>query len=277
MRGKLARTFAAVLGAGCLLGLANLGLAADRGADGEFEERRSSHFVLFQDVDIDESSGFHGSRRFEQRVLQVLESAYQQLDARLGLRPDGPITVVVYDPAVFQARFAGLFRFPAAGFYGGQVHVRGDTEVTAALSRVLHHELVHAAMASEISATALPGWFSEGVAEWFEARAAGQRKLSTQQRVFLQQEARRGGLYSLSELSLPAFGGFGPREARTAYLESYGFIAYLAHRYSEPRLREWLREIARTRDIERATRRTFRVDLAGLEAGYFAELEAGGP
>ena len=54
MRGKLARTFAVVLGAGCLLGLANLAGAANRGADGEFEERRSSHFVLFQDVDIDE-------------------------------------------------------------------------------------------------------------------------------------------------------------------------------------------------------------------------------
>ena len=39
-------------------------VAFERGADGEFEKRTSSHFVLLQDVDIDETSGLRGSRRF---------------------------------------------------------------------------------------------------------------------------------------------------------------------------------------------------------------------
>ena len=43
--------------------------ARDRGADGNYEKRTSSHFVLYQDVDIDRSSGLRGSRAFEQRVL----------------------------------------------------------------------------------------------------------------------------------------------------------------------------------------------------------------
>ena len=60
----------------CLAGLAGLllfaesGTAKNRGADGNFEKRVSSHFVLFQDVDIDRTSGFHGSRRFENEVLE---------------------------------------------------------------------------------------------------------------------------------------------------------------------------------------------------------------
>jgi len=50
--------------------------AADRGADGRYDERRSSHFVLLQDVDIDRRSGWRGSRRFEIEVLDVLEAAF---------------------------------------------------------------------------------------------------------------------------------------------------------------------------------------------------------
>ena len=118
---------------------------ADRGADGNFEKRTSSHFVLYQDVDIDESHGLRGSRRFEQDVLETLEDAYDGLDRFLGLRPRRMISVTIYDPAVFDAQFTGLFRFPSAGFYGDSIHVRGTTRVTEGLVRVLHHEVVHAA------------------------------------------------------------------------------------------------------------------------------------
>ena len=159
-----------------LVWISAVAAAGDRGADGEFEERRSSHFILYQDVDIDQTSGFHGSRRFEQQVLEVLESAYDGLDQKLGLRPDQPITVVVYDPKVFDGQFGGLFRFSAAGFYAGRVHIRGTVTLSPGLSRVLHHELVHAALDMEMNASSLPGWFNEGTAEWFEARSAGKRK-----------------------------------------------------------------------------------------------------
>ena len=60
----------------CLtVALSSASFAFDDGADGHFEKRTSSHFVLFQDVDIDRSSGFRGSRRFEQQILDVLEAA----------------------------------------------------------------------------------------------------------------------------------------------------------------------------------------------------------
>ena len=66
-----------------------------RGADGQFEKRESSHFVLYQDVDIDETGGLRGSRRFEQQVLESLEKGYDQLDRYLGLRPPRKLEVVV--------------------------------------------------------------------------------------------------------------------------------------------------------------------------------------
>jgi hypothetical protein len=144
-----------------------------RGADGRFDTRTSSHFVLHQDVDIDESGGFRGSRRFEQQVLDTLERAYENLDRLLGLRPERKLDVVVYDPAIFDSQFAGLFRFQAAGFYAGLIRVRGATELDVPLMRVLHHELVHAALDAAAPSLVLPAWVNEGGAEWFEARVLG--------------------------------------------------------------------------------------------------------
>lgn len=249
--------------------------ALDRGADGDFEKRTSSHFVLYQDVDIDETAGLRGSRKFEQNVLAVLESAYREGDARLGLRPERPITVVVYDAGVFDAQFGGSFRFPVAGFYGGRVHIRGDTVVSDRLAAVLHHEYVHAAFDAEAGRHVLPAWLNEGVAEWFEGRVQGWRQLPAPAANALHRYAREGRLYDLGALSAPSFTGFGPEGARVAYLQSWSFIDYLAGLRGERTLRDWIREIARTGDVERATRRTFRRDLARLHGDHLRALAPG--
>jgi hypothetical protein len=128
-----------------------------------------------------------------------------------------------------------------------------------------------------MSSSRLPGWFNEGVAEWFEARSAGKRQLSVQERIFLQRAYREEALFSLAQISQPAFSGFAAGAAQIAYLQSYGFVAYLAQHHSERRVRDWIREVIRTRDLDQATRRTFRVDLTRLEKRYLDELAQGGP
>ena len=247
-------------------------VAFERGADGEFEKRTSSHFVLLQDVDIDETSGLRGSRRFEQEVLAVLEDAYDRLDQLLGLRPRRPITVVIYDPEIFDQQFRGLFRFSAAGFYSGTIHVRGDTRVYYPLIRVLHHELVHAAFDAEAPDLWLPAWLNEGVAEWFGARAVGQRQLSPRQLQFLSQVDRQAGLFALRDLDSPSFGHLGSDPARLAYLQSYAFIEYLTRFRGERSLRELCRDVIRGYDLNRAFQRTYRADLDELQASFAADL-----
>ena len=246
------------------------------GADGRFDKRTSSHFVLFQDVDIDDRHGIRGSRRFEQDVLATLEAAYVQLDAFLGLRPRRPITVVVYDPVVFDQQFAGLFGFAAAGFYEGTIRVRGDVAVGPQLASTLYHELVHAAFDAEAPSLVLPAWLNEGMAEWFEARALGKRRLDRGEVAFLVGAAEGGGLFSLAQLSAPSFGGFGPGEARLAYLQSYAFVDFLARHHGERRLRDLCRELVRTGQLERVVRRIYRADLARLETRFVAEYGARG-
>ena len=267
-----ARWSRGALATGTALVLAGGASAADRGADGRFEKRTSSHFVLFQDVDIDEASGFRGPRRFEQELLAELERAHERLGELLGLRPAQPIQVVVYDPGVFDASFAGRFRFAAAGFYHGVIRIRGDVQVTLPLSRVLHHELVHAALHQAAPNLAWPGWFNEGVAEWFEARVVGKRHLGPGEVGALARARDAGALLPLATLWAPAFGGLAPRAAQLAYLQSYGMIAHVASRFGERALRDLCEEVARTRDVERALRRTTRLGSAELEARFLGEL-----
>ena len=261
---------AAIVGLACaaLLFAGEAAPARNRGADGEFEKRESKHFVLYQDVDIDKSSGFHGSRRFEKLVLETLERAYRELDDHLGLRPRGRIQVIVYDPALFDANFSGRFRFSAAGFYNGTIYVRGGTKVDARLTRTLYHELVHAAFDAEAPNLVLPAWLNEGIAEWFEARAVGKRGLSPREDGVLARVAAAGQLFTLWELSDPSFARLGGDNARLAYLQSYGFIEYLATRYGDDSLRRLCSTLIRKRDLDRAVKLTYRSELDELEERF---------
>ncbi len=260
-----------------LLGLTAAGPSAaigDEGADGRFERRESLHFTLYQDVDLDEHSGLRGSRQFEQSVLRELEAAYDLLGDLLELRPVRKLSVSVWDPALFDARFAGLFRFPAAGFYGGSIHIRGGERVTESLVRVLHHELVHAALDAEAPNLVLPAWLNEGLAEWFEARSTGKRFLSSGELAALERVARGGGLFFVSDLSRPGFGGLAPDAAAIAYLESYAFIDFLARSGGEHGLVELWSAVLRSGSVERGVRRAFRRELAELERTFRQALGA---
>jgi hypothetical protein len=272
---RLAHCLAFVTAAGLLfMPPASLAIG-DSGADGKFEKRESFHFTLFQDVDLDESGGLRGSRHFEQEILKELESAYDRLDTLLNLRPERKIDVYVWDAGIFATRFEGLFRFPAAGFYGGAIHVRGDQRVTPALIRVLHHELVHAAFDAEAPRLKLPAWMNEGIAEWFEARAVGKRTLSGRERGALARAAKQGALFSFVELSEPSFGGFSPDAASLAYLQSYGFIDYLVQTHGESKLVQFWSAVVRSRSLDRGSRRAYHQDLAELESDYLRTLSAG--
>ncbi len=242
------------------------------GADGRFEKRTSSHFVLYQDVDIDETGGLRGSRRFEQQVLAELEDAYDSLDRYLGLRPPRKIEVFVYDPRIFDAQFGGRFRFPIAGVYNGVIYVRGATRMHTGLQSVLHHELVHAAFDAAAPSYSFPAWLNEGVAEWFSERTLGKRHLNRGELAALQNAASQGGLFSLSQLSAPSYAGLGNGSAQLAYLQSYATIEYIARTHGERAVRELCTELVRTRNLHRTLRRVLRTDLAGLERRFLDDL-----
>ncbi len=246
--------------------------AIDRGADGEFGHRSSAHFELYQDVAIDRAGGIYGTRHFEQQILAELERGYDQLDAYLGLRPRRRIEVVIYDPGVFDQQFAGAFRFAAAGFYHGVIRIRGTTALDVRLSRVLHHELVHAALDAAAPSYSLPAWLNEGLAEWFEARTQGKRYLNGHELAMLSSAKSNGVLFSLASLSTPSFGHMNQNAAHLAYLQSYGMVEFLANQRGARGLREFCDRLMRTQNLVRSLKHVYRADLGTLEARFVAEL-----
>ena len=183
--------------------------------------RQSRHFALQQSVGFDSYTGYTGSRRFERSVLEALEAAYERVSDRLALRPRREIRVLVYEGDTFEERFAGRFRFSAAGFYNGALHIRGDASLTENLVRTLHHEYVHAAIDAEIG-RGVPAWLNEGLAEYFERLAVGQRLPSRREHAQLRHAATSGAWLPLSSLSGVSFGHLESAHAQLAYLEAYG-------------------------------------------------------
>jgi hypothetical protein len=246
--------------------------ALDRGADGNFDQRRSTHFRLLQDVDIDRVTGPEGSRRFERDVLEALEDAFREVRKTLDIRPRRAIDVVIYDPGVFDQQYSTQFSFRAAGFYNGVIHVRGDIKVARGLVRTLHHEYFHAALAAVTAQGRVPAWLNEGLAEWFENRATGKHRLSQGEHAYLSQAHRLGNWVPLSTLSRPTFAGLDETSATLAYLQSYAMIEYLVRRHGERRLRSFMRRLIRGANIDWLLKREFRSSLAKLEENLRAEL-----
>jgi len=247
-------------------------LARDRGADGNWSTRRSSHFELFQDVALARYSGPDGSRAFEIAVLAALESAHERVREGLGVEPRARTRVFVYDPVVFDASYSARFGFRAAGFWDGAIQVRGGTQVDARLVGTLVHEYLHAALVSLAPGQVWPAWLNEGLAELFERAALGQSRPSAREHAELQAAIAQKAWLPLPALGGPTFAGLDEPTARLAYLESYACVEQMLRRYGRERVERLVEELARTRLLERALQRALRIDLAELEAQLVAEL-----
>jgi hypothetical protein len=260
MSARLARCIAAAI----LLWLAGAARGAERGVDGNFESRRSSHFVLLQDVAIDGYTGARGSRRFERDVLAVLEQAWRDVSDALGIEPRGRTRVVVYDAGVYDREFARLFQFRSAGFFDGAVHVRAGTAVDQPLASTLQHEYVHAALAG----LPLPAWLGEGIAEYFE-RPFGGRGPTAGEVAVLRRLVAVGRWIPLEQLSTPTFAGLDEVSASAAYLQSLALATHLMRLRGERAVGRMCRDLARSR-VERAMQRQFGLSPAELEQAVIA-------
>jgi hypothetical protein len=267
-----AKRCAAWMLAACLLAAVPTASARERGGDGRFDQKRSTHFVLLQDVGFDRRNGRGGARNFERDVLNVLENAYSRVSDQLGLRPPSDVVVRIYDPAVFDREFNPLFGFRAAGFFNGSIHIRGATGLDAGLARTLHHEYVHSVIHSAGGAGLYPAWLNEGLAEYMEATALGKRYLTPGESAALARAAFQGGWVPIAQLSGPSLAHFDERSAGIAYLQCYALVEHLARREGVEKLRRFNERLLKTRNLESALRKVYRLNSAQLEQALIAEL-----
>jgi hypothetical protein len=242
-------------------------------ADGRWSERSSSHFQLFESVGFARYSGPDGSRAFERAVLATLEDAHAKVRDGLKVEPRSRVHVYVYAPDVFDADYAWRFGFRAAGFWDGAMHVRGGQYFDASLVSTLHHEYVHAALESAAPRDVWPAWLNEGLAEYFERLAIGQQHLLAAEDARLRNAVASGSWIPLENLCGPTLAGLPQGPAELAYLESYAAVELMFRRAGVARVQNVVREMARTRSLDRALDGALRVTLAVLEAQLVGELQ----
>jgi len=255
----------------CLAFLLATALPALARDDGQFNQRPSTQFTLLQDVDIDRYSGPRGSRAFELTVLDILENAYDEVGEALSLRPRRRIEVYIYDPNIFDAEFSRLFGFRIAGFFNGTIHVRGDARIGAQLVQTLYHEYVHAALDWR-SRGAYPAWLNEAIADDFGGLSVDKRHLNRAEFAFLEHIARQDVWIPLDNLATSSLVHLSGDRAAAAYLESYALVEFLVRKHGMRDLRSLVETIAKTRNVRRALRRTYRATLPELEAELLKTL-----
>ncbi len=256
------------------LGLAVLLAFSSARADSGWNERSSSHFKLYEAVGFARYSGPDGSRAFERAVLDSLEAAHDSVRDTLGVAPRNKVSVYVYEPTEFDAAFSSRFGFRAAGFWDGAVHVRGGRSFDARLVSTLHHEYLHAALDSLAPRDLWPAWLNEGLAEYFERRALGRDHLDAAEDARLRAAVASGAWLPLADLCGPTLAGLNQAQAEVAYLESYFAVELIFRKAGRDRMKSLVRELARTRMLDRALQSALRVNLAGLESQLLAELRA---
>ena len=129
----------------------------DREAEGDFDQRESSHFVV----------RYHGgaSRRLASDVVHTLERQFEQLRDDVRYTPPEPITVILYT----RQSFRDVTSVPdwAGALNDGRIRVaaEGIDSVPESLARSLKHELTHSFLFQKTQGRC-PTWLQEGMAQW---------------------------------------------------------------------------------------------------------------
>ena len=201
--------------------------------------RQSSHFQV----------KFEGGDDYEiwNRVLEILEEAYQDIGRELGHYPSKPITVVLLTKESFHnstggpAWSDGLFD-PLLGRI--KIPTNGALTDQGWLIRVLRHEFVHALLHDKVGGRigAIPTWLNEGLAMQF----AGDPLPDIPE--LIRGEVQ---LIPLSYLEGP-WGALSQKLALVAYLEGNSATVYLIDRFSLQKVREVLGALANGQSIAAA-------------------------
>ncbi len=217
-------------------------LAAQR----DFRRADSSHFTLLFDG--------AGDAALRTLLLDALERALDDLRGEIDPGPIPPLSVIAYTREAFNATtgagnevgglFDGKIRLPAGGV----------TAPSAALERVVRHELVHALLHAR-GRGEVPRWLHEGLAQLLEPRDLAR---------------------SLAALRAARDAGGDPAAA-FSYPSAHAFTVFLDREYSRSRLLWYVDLLGERTPEPEAFERAFGVSRAGALDGYRRWLAAAAP
>jgi tetratricopeptide (TPR) repeat protein len=193
-------------------------------AEREHDTADSAHFVISFDAGEDRSIGT--------RVLRLLEDAFEEVGAELGIRPETPVRVVLYGEKEFRevtgaeawvgALYDGRIRIPVKNFDAAERRIRAAAT----------HEYVHVTVRSMTDRC--PAWLDEGLAQHFEGRDVRSSLAAART------AAGRGPLPPPAELREPFTRFPDADEARLAYAVSHAFTESLLADFGSDRVTRFL-------------------------------------
>ena len=183
--------------------------------EGGMDRGHSSRFNLTYDPGV--------STTFALAVLDVLESASNQVGAELGHFPEARVPVAIYK----RADYKDVTNSPdwSGGVYDGTIRVPFGalSEITPSMRAILFHEYAHVVV-FDLTRGNCPVWLNEGIAEMFGRRQF--TGLTTD-----------GGPDSLKPPAVDirrlegSFSGLTSSEATRAYQQSHSLVSYLVTAY----------------------------------------------
>ncbi|MEN8153763.1 MAG: hypothetical protein ABFR75_07040 [Acidobacteriota bacterium] len=183
---------------------------------------------------------FDKSEHSDTRLLvsDHLKEAYRTVGKEMDFFPDTSFTVILYN----EKNFFDVTRAPgwAGGLFDGKIRipVRGVSDNTELLKRVIFHEYSHA-LVSEITKKC-PRWIDEGLAEYFS-----NENLKNIGQIIPLRKLERG------------FPSGNAMAVSVAYQESYAAVSYLIDKYGLYSMKELLIEFGNGKSLNNAFKSVF--------------------
>ncbi|MBC8017279.1 MAG: tetratricopeptide repeat protein [Verrucomicrobia bacterium] len=181
---------------------------------------------------------------FALAVLDVLESASNQVGAELGHFPEARVPVAIYKRDDYKTVTAAPDW--SGGVYDGTIRLPfgAISEITAPLRAILFHEYAHVVV-FDLTRGNCPVWLNEGIAEMF-----GRRQFSHPQAEQVH-AAPRGTAVDFRKLE-GSFSGLSTNDATTAYQQSHSMVNYLSSTYGWHRVKELLVNLGKGMSMDAA-------------------------
>ena len=202
---------------------------------------QSSRFILSYDSGIKSDAA--------DKVLDVLEDAYNRVGRDFGTYPESRVPVILYTGKDYR-EITGSPGW-SGGQYDGKIRlpVGGMTEVTPVVRSVLFHEYTHVVV-RELTRGNCPVWLNEGLAE-IEGRKEFDPPLAA-----LNKASAGGTLLPFSSLT-GSFVSLQGKSVDLAYQQSYSLVRYMISAYGWHTMKELLTTLGEGRSFEAAAARAY--------------------
>ena len=215
---------------------------------------QSSRFILSYDAGIKSDAA--------DKVLEVLEDAYNRVGRDFGAYPESRVPIILYTGKDYR-EITGSPGW-SGGQYDGKIRlpVGGMTEVTPVVRSVLFHEYTHVVV-RELTRGNCPVWLNEGLAE-----SEGRKEFDPPLTV-LKKASAGDALLSFSSLT-GSFASLQGKSVDLAYQQSYSLVRYMISAYGWHTMKDILTALGEGLSFEAAAARAYR-DVGRSFADIVAE------